>query len=120
MEEQEIDELNNILSQYKSISDYYYGERDNLINKVLDECFPVIPTDEDDSILRMFVADEEKHRLKAELENRLPEEVMPGEEELFLQRFHDYYGIPKHINTIINELEKDIKIRKRINEENYW
>ena len=108
MEKQDIEmeKINRYLRMYDSIKDFYYGERENLINEVMKNNYEYISPDEENSMLRMIVYEDDMKKLEAKISSALPLEVMPGEESFFLQRFYDYFNVPKNFDILLQKFSE--------------
>ena len=114
-EDIEMEKINNYLRMYDSIADFYMGERENLSDVVRKNNYEYISPDEENSMLRMIVYEEDMQKLKSKVSSALPLEVMPGEEEIFLQRFYDYFGVPDNFDILSQKFaEKDFSYYRKL------
>ena len=111
----EMEKINSYLETYNSLAEFYIGERDNLIHEVLLNNYKYISPEEENCLLRMAIYEEDMHKLEAAISASLPLEVMPGEEEVYLQRFYDYHNVPRNFDIILQKFcERDYVYSRKL------
>ena len=111
----EMEKIKWDLEKYNSIEEFYYGERENLIQEALNATKEVISPDDENSLLRMIVYEDNMRKLRITIAEHLPIDVIPGTEANYLQRFYDYYGLPKNIDFLFQKFsEKESSYSRKL------